>query len=59
MNSEAYETAFGAYHNAEVRNLKPGYVLWWVDDRQGGGWYEHITKEAARRRDAARPYAGR
>ena len=37
MNSEAYEAAFGRYHNEEVRKLKPGHVLWWVDDNQDGG----------------------
>jgi hypothetical protein len=58
MNSEAYEVAFGRYHNEEVRKLKPGYVLFWVDDNQDGGWYEQITIEAAqRRRLEARPHA--
>jgi hypothetical protein len=56
MNSEAYEAVFARYHSEAVRKLKPGHVLWWVSDNQGGGWYEQITIEAARRRDAARPY---
>jgi len=33
------------------RPVPKGKVRYWVDDQQGGGWFEDLTPEEADRRD--------